>query len=291
MRYSSKESVKYDLEQHYKLLRQYREEYTQRSEFEGCLLKVCKKYKGKKYYSIKRQNSKKYAYLGAEDDPVIKQIRSFSYYKKAVSIIESNIMIMEDFLKIYHSTHAENINELLDPIYQLPFSELSLLCDSEVNDWLKAVESKKAQYPIFDPAGLTVRAFDGTMMRSRAECLHYEAFFIYNIPVIFELPYSIDNEVYRPDFTALDVFTMSQKMVEHLGNWFHNNAFKREHYRQDSMHRWDMYATIGYYPETNLLLTFGTCNNEFDAQAIHRKIAMLAVPPPSQETIELLKRS
>lgn len=65
---------------------------------------------------------------------------------------------------------------------------------------------------------------------------------------------------------------------------------KRSRYRTDAVTRWDQLAEIGFFPESNLLLTFGADENNFDAQAIHRKIAMLAAPPPSEETMNMLRR-
>ena len=90
--------------------------------------------------------------------------------------------------------------------------------------------------------------------------------------------------------TALDVFLMNPKIFEHLGNWFHKDMVKRRQYRTESIDRWDQFAQLGFYPEVNLLLTFGAGESFFDAQAIHRKIAMLAAPPPSEETMEMLRR-
>ena len=98
--------------------------------------------------------------------------------------------------------------------------------------------------------------------------------------------------------TLLPIHTLSPTMtgrvfsavLEHLGNWFHSNEFKQQAYRKDALHKMDEYAKIGFYPEVNLLLTFGASDNVFDVQALHRKIAMFASPPPSEETMELLRR-
>ena len=73
-------------------------------------------------------------------------------------------------------------------------------------------------------------------------------------------------------------------------NWFHKDMVKRRQYRTESIDRWDQFAQLGFYPEVNLFLTFGAGESFFDAQAIHRRIAMLASPPPSKETIEMLRR-
>lgn len=146
------------------------------------------------------------------------------------------------------------------------------------------------QEPPYEPAGLKVTAFDGTPMRSRAEAIHYEAFYIYGIPAFFECPLKIDGETFHPDFALLDLYTMSTFLMEHLGHWFHENEYKRKRYREDANHRIDSYTKVGYFPESNLLLTFGADDNIFDVQNLHRKIAMLAVPPPSEETMNLLKR-
>lgn len=290
MRYSCKASVEYDLEMHYRLRAKYKEECVQRSMYEGCVIKKSREGKYCDYYSVRFSGQQQYRYVGKDLHTEIKTIRELAFYRKAISVIDANIKAMESFLQIYRITHAERINELIPCIYQLPLQSVKSLYDPEAEAWLAQCDQQKKQYPVFDPAGLKVTSFDGTMMRSRAEVVHHEAFYIYNVPAIFELPYTIEGETYRPDFTALDVFTMQQKMLEHLGNWYHSNEYKRQHYRQDSIHRWDEYGKIGYFPESNLLLTFGADDNTFDAQAIHRKIAMLSVPPPSEETMELLRR-
>ena len=78
---------------------------------------------------------------------------------------------------------------------------------------------------------------------------------------------------------------------EHLGNWFHENDHKRNKYRNESIHRIDEYTKIGFYPEDNLMLTFGTNDRVFNVQSIHRKVALMAFPPPDKDTIEMLRRA
>jgi hypothetical protein len=218
-------------------------------------------------------------------------VKEYAFYKKALEVIEANIVALEGMLCVYKQTHAENINELLPRAYALPHSSTVLLDDRAASEWLKDRIQTKSAYPAFDPEGLKVTAFDGMKMRSRAEAIHYEAFYIYNIPVVFEFPYDTGTDILRPDFTALDIYRMRDIIWEHLGNWFHENEYKRKRYRSDSIYRWDEFYKIGFRPEDNLLLTYGTDDNVFDIQSLHRKVLALALPPPDPETIQLLKRA
>ena len=290
MRYTSKNAVEYDLEQHFQLREHYRKMCKELSEYEGVLVKYASRKKDHDFYSIKKASESNYKYAGDSGNPEIQLAREYRFYKEALAVIESNIRAMEDFLAVYRQTRAESINDLLPRVYRLPRDAALMKLEPEVDKWLKEGKKKKDSYPVFNPAGLTCKAFDGTMMRSRAECVHHEAFYIYDVPSIFELPYETANDVLSPDFTALDVFTMKAKAFEHLGNWFHKDLVKRRQYRAESIDRWDQLRQIGFIPEVNLLLTFGSGESQFDAQAIHRKIAMLASPPPSKETIEMLRR-
>ena len=290
MRYTSKHAVEYDLEQHYLLRNQYQANCSALSEYEGFRIKEINKRKARTFYSMKKPGESSYRYAGDDFGKDIQCVRELSYYKETLSVIESNIRAMEEFLNIYRQTKAENINEMLPKVYRLPRDASLLKADPEVHKWLQEKRTLKDRYPIANPQGLKCTAFDGTPMRSRAECIHYEAFFIYDVPCIFELPYEVGRDVISPDFTALDVFLMEAKIFEHLGNWFHKDLIKRRQYRNESIDRWDSLAQIGFFPEVNLLLTFAEGEDLFDAQAIHRKIAMLASPPPSEETIEMLRR-
>ena len=290
MRYSCCKTVEYDLKLHYKLLDKYTKEMNNLSAYRGYVLKQSKARGHKRYYSAKGPGMSGFSYIGGDGSEQLRHIRERAFYEKAICVLQSNIGIMEDFLRIYKNTGAEHINELLTACYTLPQDSLLLRDDVEAGNWLKCMTEIKSKSKVFDPEGLTVTAFDGTPMRSRAEAFHYEAFYIYNIPVIFELPYDIDGETYWPDFTFFDVFSLTAKMLEHLGNWFHANTHKRIQYRQDAIHKIDEYAKIGFYPGTHLFLTFGAPDNKFDVQAIHSQIAMFASPPPSKETVEMLKR-
>ena len=290
MRYTSKYSVEYDLDQHYLLRSQYMIKCEELSGYKDCFIKFTNRKNNSSYYSIKKLSGDRYEYAGDSSNPDIQASREYRFYKEALAVIESNIRAMEDFLAVYRQTRAESINDLLPRVYRLPRDAALMKLEPEVDKWLKEGKKKKDSYPVFNPAGLTCKAFDGTMMRSRAECVHHEAFYIYDVPSIFELPYETANDVLSPDFTALDVFTMKAKAFEHLGNWFHKDLVKRRQYRAESIDRWDQLRQIGFIPEVNLLLTFGSGESQFDAQAIHRKIAMLASPPPSKETIEMLRR-
>ena len=289
MRYSCKTSVEYDLKLHYDLLDKYETILKSLSEFSGCKIKIVKSDGESNYYSIKGPAMSDYKYIGTSDNTDIISAREYAYYEKAISLIRKNIKVMEQFMTIYRSTRAESINELLPRVYQLPPSDMYLVRDPEIERWLSGCQAAKNNYPIFDEAGLKVIAFDGTPMRSRAEALHYEAFFIYNIPAIFELPFKIGKDVLHPDFTTLYVFTMAPVIWEHLGNWFHENEYKRKEYRKDSIDRWDEYTRLKFYPEVNLMLSFGSNDNILDIQALHRKIASFAAPPPSPETIHMLR--
>lgn len=290
MRYTSKYSVEYDLEQHHLLRSQYQARVKELSDYEGLSIKPTNRERARIFYSIRRPGEQRYTYAGDSENSDIQAVKEYRFYKETLSLINTNIKAMEDFLSIYRITRAESINELLPKTYQLSRADAVLKLEPEVDRWLQEKKAIKSKYPILNPAGLTCTAFDGTPMRSRAECTHYEAFFIYDVPCIFELPYEVGNDVLSPDFTALDVFKMEPKIFEHLGNWFHKDLVKRRQYRAESVDRWDQFSQIGFYPEINLMLTFGTGGGAFDAQAIHRKIALLASPPPSKETIEMLRR-
>lgn len=146
----------------------------------------------------------------------------------------------------------------------------------EAQHWLERKAKEKSRYPVFDPAGLKVTAFDGTKVLSRAEALLRESFYKYNIPDIFEFPYKIGTDALRPDFTLLYTYTMTDKIWNHLGNWFHEKPFKRDSYRSESVYRWDEYAKIGFYPGHNLLLSFGLPDAEMDVQALCSQVAVLA---------------
>ena len=291
MRYSCKKSVEYDLMMHYRLRDQYSEELKARDLYKNCFLKRQKGNNGNYYYSVKMPEADKYAYRGNVVDQDIALAKEYAFYKKAVEVIEFNIGLLEDFLRVYKRTHAENINELLKGAYSISRPQLMTLENREADEWLQRVRREKNKFPVFDEAGLTVTAFDGTKVRSRAEALHLEGFYIYDVPVVFECPYKINGEIYRPDFTTLDTFLMKTKIWEHLGNWFHTNDLKRNNYRREAIDRIDAYSKIGYYPESNLLLTFGSMENILDIQALLRKIAMIASPPPDEETLAILKRS
>ena len=290
MRFSCKAAVEYDLKLHYELRDKFTEELKDRSEYVGSKMKLSKKKKGRRYYSVRKPDQTRFAYAGDSRNPDVIATRESAYYEKGLEVIMANIDILEELLAVYNKTSAEHINELLPALYTLPPDSAVLKMDVEIEKWLQENTAKKESYPTFDPDSLKVTAFDGTLVRSRAEAFHHEAFYIYGIPDIFELPYVIGKDVLRPDFTALDVYRMKPVMFEHLGNWFHEDHYKRERYRTEALHRIDEYHQIGFSPESNLLLTFGTNENTFDVQSIHRKIAMLAAPPPSQETIDLLKR-
>ena len=289
MRYSSKRAVEYDLEKHYQMADRYNDELSARSQYKNSYIKLTKKTSEKRFYSVRKGTDKAFRYVGADEDSDLIAIREYKFYEEGLKIINSNIRAMEDFLSIYKNTGAENINELLTKAYRLPHNSALLQLEPEIDAWLNKMSREKARYPLFDEAGLTVTAFDGTKLRSRAEAFHYEAFYIYGIPAIFEYPYEIGEDILRPDFTTLDVHLIKPVIWEHLGYWFHSNIQKRERYRADNIHRIDQYSQIGFLPESNLILTFGSSDNRFDVQSIHRKIAMMASPPPSKEILDMLK--
>lgn len=195
MRYTSKYAVEYDLEQHYSLRSRYQEKCKELSAFEGFRIKPVKQRKGHSFYSIKRPDESNFKYAGDASNNDIQAIKEYRFYREMLEVIETNIKAMEDFLGVYRQTRAESINELLPRVYQLPKRDSLLKLEPEIAQWLHEKEATKKNYPVQNPANLTCTAFDGTLMRSRAECIHYEAFYIYNVPCIFEFPYEVGGDV------------------------------------------------------------------------------------------------
>ena len=118
MRYSSIRAVEYDLELHYKLLDKYNKAIGSLSSYQGYVLKPTQIRGSRRYYSAKGPGMKHFSYIGGEENEQIRFIREYAFYEKAINVLQTNISIMEDFLRIYRRTGAEHINELLTACYR-----------------------------------------------------------------------------------------------------------------------------------------------------------------------------
>lgn len=221
-----------------------------------------RKRKGKTYYYKIQRRTHKETYLGSDKNPEVQLLQKAAFYKKALTIIESNIKVLENFADSYQDSHLSSVVNQLAPCYRGVSNVLSDKVSSKGKQWQEKMEAIKATHPVFHPEELTHLALDGSLYRSKSEMTIANYLLTHGIPFVYELPVDTKHGLVVPDFTIYNEKTGEIIFWEHLG------LFYDESYYQTQYHKFIKYSSIGYTPLSNMILTVDDINCSFDSTVI-----------------------
>lgn len=224
------------------------------------------------YYGAAKVGSNKIRYIGNDSKPEIGFIREARYLSKSLSIIEKDIMLMEDFLDRYESTSFNNVNMKLPKAYRA--SSFNNETSNEIAArWKQKAEAYKASFKVFRPEELIHRTVDGNMVRSKSEQSIYNTMAEAGYTFVYELPIKGMTRWFFPDFTILSEIDYSTEVkIEHQG------MFADDNYREKAEARQYEYWRNGYLPGRDVYFTFDDFNGGFDIQPIMDILKMRVRP-------------
>ena len=238
--------------------------------FEGMPLKRAEHKTGKTYYYVKRQGSNKYVYLGTRACPDVKRICEAHFLKEAIRRIDSNISLIESFLKGFLPYDIYAVNEALPYSYRSetlpPVSEAYL---KEGSRWKAKKLILQSEHPENYPEHKTEQTSDGVWVKTVSEVVLYERFKAAGFVQIYELPLVLDDygPALYPDFTILSPSDMKTEIiVEYVGR------LDLQKYRDEFAYKVGRYISNGYIPGVNLFFVFSDRDGHIDSMQINRVI-------------------
>ena len=238
--------------------------------FESARLRKTKRCRGTHYYYARRQGSNKYVYLGTRACPDVKRICEAHFLKESIRRIDSNISLIESFLKGFLPYDIYAVNEALPYSYRSetlpPVSEAYL---REGSRWKAKKLILQSEHPENYPERKTEQTSDGVWVKTISEVVLYERFKAAGFVQIYELPLVLNDygPALYPDFTILSpADKKTEIIVEYVGR------LDLQKYRDEFAYKVGRYISNGYIPGVNLFFVFSDRDGHIDSMQINRVI-------------------
>ena len=240
-------------------------------EYKDALLRRAKPGKGKYYYySVKRNGSKKYDYLGPSDHRIVKQVREARFLKEAIRRIDWDLCLMKALTDGFLPFDPSHITESLPAAYRCDVPPSSELYEIEGKKWLaRRLEDQKG-FPENYPEKKEHRTSDGIWVKTVSEVVLYEMVKSAGLSLIYELPLPMKDygPPLYPDITVLSPIDMkSEIIIEYVGR------LDLREYREEFARKIARYIKSGYKIGINLFFVFSDNEGHIDSIQIKRVIA------------------
>lgn len=278
--------IERELESQKNLQKQYRVRGKKLEKYRGMSLKVSRQ-KGHNNYYYAHRKGEPYHYLGGEENIDVKSIKELRICDAMIQRLAANSELMENFLKSYKSMEFSTVMAELPKQYQrCNFEEEQ--GDAIRQRYIKMKEYKET-VPVKHPETLKITAFDGTLVRSRAEAMIYGRLRAMGFYVIYEYPIEYEKGKYVfSDFLLIHPVTGQIIIIEHLGRWFYEGG-KNIEYRNSYLWKTDIFRQIGFIQGVNFYVTFEE-NSNMDLEKITKDLTYLYDTQPTRYAKELEKR-
>ena len=257
------------------MLEKARKEYTSRLEqlqdCKGSFLRRTKPGKGKYYYySVKRQGSKFYDYLGLPNNRIVKRVREVRYLEEAIRRIERDLALMKALVDGFLPYDPSHISESLPATYRFNVPPVSRLYETEGKKWLaKRLEDQK-DFPENYPEKKKHKTSDGIWVKSVSEVVLYEMVKAAGLALIYELPLPMKDygPPLYPDATVLSPIDMKKEIIiEYVGR------LDLLDYTGNFAQKVSRYLDSGYKPGVDLFFVYSDDDGNIDSVQISKVIA------------------
>lgn len=233
---------------------------------------------GKEYpyhytYSTSKQSKGKKVemqkYLPKEQSALKEALQEKAYLEKAVAHLADTLDVENEFLSKYQPFDPLKI------IAGLPKScgDFNLVAnincfdmrDSDAEEWPPTGKSEKPFYT----DGLAHVTSTGIKVRSKSESIIATLLDMNEIPYRYEVPITLGNHTYYPDFTIM------RPTDRKLFYWEHFGMMSDSRYYEKAIKKLETYIKYGLMPWDQLITTFESNEENFDAQHIDKIIKLL----------------
>lgn len=223
------------------------------------------------YYYGAPKDSDTMKYLGNESNETVLNVKRYRYATEAVSIIDSDISLLESLIDNFISPDYQAINSRLPATYQTNLgSHDSAIASNAVHlpkeaiDWMEHLREEKDKYPPFKPEQLKHPVLDESKVRSKSEVIISNILLAAGIPFVYEVPIFIDGKMLLPDFRILSLIDLKTEIIiEHQGMIF-VDEYAQKHIRSVKLYL----KSDEWVPNKNLFFTFDDAKETLDVQQV-----------------------
>lgn len=202
-------------------------------------------------------------YLKRSQDHLAAALAQKDYDLRLISELKAEIRVLDRLLDDYHPERIDKIYSSLHK-YRKPLIRPARIPEEEyVRRWINVEYEKKA----FEENVPEYFTANDERVRSKSEILIADALSRHNIPYRYEYPIQLPGiGMIHPDFTCLNV----RKRQVYI--WEHNGMMSDPDYAESAINRISKYASAGYYPGENLILSFESSSHPLNSRTIEQSI-------------------
>ena len=201
---------------------------------------------------------------------LIKEAANREYREKLLQPVQDRIRELERILKELTDGHGkpEKVYEDLHPARKKMVDPLIVSKQEFIKSWLDEPYEK---WEIRDEEKIGVfYTQKGERVRSKSEIIIADTLARYGIPYKYEYPLKLRDgrqiTTRRPDFIVLNITTMEEVIIEHLG------MLDQDRYYQKNIEKIDLYERNGYLIGKNLILLHETSYRPLDTTILDKYI-------------------
>lgn len=226
---------------------------------EGLLHRTARK-SGDKYCCIM---DGKMQYIGTEDKPLIRQLKSRRFAQHAMKILTEDEKLLVSLIEKYEPYSPEYIMSTIPLTYRTGNPDIIDGIDFiNADEWANAPYRQSSDY-----AGqLTHMTLKGHYVRSKSEAIIANMLYSKGIPYRYEEELVWEQSVITPDFIVAVPSEGRIKILEHFGMMF------EPRYRNSAAWKVSQYIAHGFMPLDNIFFTYEDMNGNIDTRLIESVI-------------------
>lgn len=221
---------------------------------------------------LKGKPAETQSYLSKEDHTLKEALQQKAFIEKALVNLKHNLAVQVKFLTEYHPFNPIEIIENLpkacrnfDLVKTMNHIDFR---DSDVtNEWPQQPETDKPLYA----SGLLHCTSKGIKVRSKSESIIATLLDMNGLEYRYELPLTLDDHTFYPDFTIV------RSSDRKLFYWEHFGMMSNRDYHEQAQKKLQEYIKHNLMPWDRLIATFESEQDTFDAQQIDKIIKALLV--------------
>lgn len=213
----------------------------------------------RQYYHRYLPSDKEGKYLKQAQLPLAKALAQKDYDSKLVNALRHELKTINTFLESYH---PERIDEIFLSLNEnrKPLVTPIRLCDA---DYIKQWESVSYHRKGFDENAPEFYTAKGERVRSKSEIMIADTLTRLGIPYRYEYPIHIAGiGIVHVDFFCLNIRTRKALPWEHFG------MLSDPAYADLTVNKLEKYIAAGYFPGSELILTFETSSRPLSSRVI-----------------------
>ena len=222
---------------------------------------VCSSKDYDQYYFHDKKEGKNKIYLGTTATDQVIKLAQQEYYVSALKAAIDELKTLNILIKKYQKGVVEDIYDRLPSGKQKLVTPVMLNDEEFVKQWMEKPYPEVPKKFRTDFEKKNVFSDKGLAVRSKTEASISNKYDAYGIPMKYEEPLYLKGVGWvLPDFKLLNVRLRKELIHEHMG------MMDDPQYADKNVEKINNYMRNGYMPGKNLILTFETRNEPFDAR-------------------------